>query len=394
MARIKDKNNDVLNGDTAVVNPNADGATGSTTPAAESQGDQPQAGEAGGNGTPPEEQAPALVQDGQVSLFDSEVKPFSGKIAHAKKKTIAADEILTFSAMREHVKRGEGLVRVPFEKIVVRDGFNLRQDFGDIEQLASSIAKVGLQTPLKVEVLADGKAYLVDGERRFRAIKFLHENAMGGGLDEIEAIVLNDKKTTEKDRVISMMTSNTGKELNPIEEAEGFRRLRDEHGMKELRDIAAAVGRSVPYVEQRLLLTTATPEEKDALLTKQITNTAFVELNRITRVPEERMEIMKEAIAAGGGRAKVEHIKREADNRKGRNNGAAKGAAKGGDLADQDTPAGNTRVKKATAEEITALVNEALDEHKALKGMKMSAQVQGTVDVMAKKFRAIKKLLA
>lgn len=223
-------------------------------------------------------------------------------------KLIPEDKVATNKEMREHVKRSDGMVRVPFANIRVRQGFNLRTDFGDLEGLASSIEVEGLKVPLTVDILTDGTAILTDGERRFRAMQILREKLpeLKERFDDIE-VLLNDKKANEADRIISMMVHNSGKPFEPLEEAEGFRRLRDEHGMN-LTQIALRIGKPVPYIEQRLILAGLDEEEKDEIRTKKISSTAKVEQVRKEKDPAKRKAAVKEAVSKGK-RVKVKDVK-------------------------------------------------------------------------------------
>lgn len=209
---------------------------------------------------------------------------------------------------REFVKVTETSVKVAVESIVIRKGFNIREDFGNITELAESIKNVGLLKPIAVDILKDGTAVLTDGERRYRAILLIREESeeLAKKFEYVLATT-NGGKMSEADRVIAMMTHNTGKPLEPIEEAEGFRRLRDEHKM-ELAAIARSVGRSVPYVEQRLLLADSDEEEKQAVREKKISATAQQHLVRTEKDPEKRKKIVKE-VNAKGKRVKVKDVK-------------------------------------------------------------------------------------
>ena len=189
---------------------------------------------------------------------------------------------------RSSSKNVDGLKKVPFSKIFVRKGFNLRLEFDDIEELADSISSEGLRVPLQVDLLKDGSAVLLDGERRFRAIKSLRERS-----DELAkkyeyvTVLLNDKDLTDLDRLVAMLTTQSSKHFTPIEEANGFQRLRDGYnGFTGLHvtEIAKRVGKSVTYVNDRLALADAIPEEKKLITTGKISPTAFSELSKYEKV--------------------------------------------------------------------------------------------------------------
>lgn len=223
-------------------------------------------------------------------------------------KLIDSEQVATNKEMREFVKRSDSLVRVLFENIRVRKGFNLRTDFGYLEGLAASIEAEGLKVPLTVDVMTDGTAILTDGERRFRAIQILREKGkeLKDAYEYID-VLLNDKKANEADRIVSMMVHNSGKPFEPLEEAEGYRRLRDDHGLT-LTQIAARIGKPVPYIEQRLILAGLDEEEQDEIKSKKISATAKVEQVRREKDPAKRKAAVKEATSKGK-KVKVKDIK-------------------------------------------------------------------------------------
>lgn len=328
----------------------------------------------------------ALITD---NASDHQLLDSLDKVKTIKKKAITEEDIATADELKEAgIKKNGRSATIPFKSIFVREGFNLRYDFGDLESLANSIAQQGLLKPLTVDLLHGNKAALVDGERRFRAIHILHKRSkeLAAQFENIEVLV-QDKQSTEKDRIIDMMAHNTGKEFDPMEEAEGFRRLRDEQGMTQLKDIADAVGRSIPYVEQRLILADASVEEKQAILEGVIKPTAFVRLSRETRDVAERKEIIQEALAVakvdkkGKKRVKEEDIKAVRDNRK---------ASGGKKLAEDNGKP--VVVNKTQRQEFLDLANEGLEQLNEVKGLRMQENIRFGIEEALKVLRKMKKL--
>ena len=93
-------------------------------------------------------------------------------------------------------------------------------DKASLEELAKSIEENGLLQPILVREYANGRYQIIAGERRFRASKI-------AGLDEIPAIILDrdDRKVAE----ISLIENIQREDLNPIEEAEGYKALMEEY---------------------------------------------------------------------------------------------------------------------------------------------------------------------
>ncbi|MDD4955712.1 MAG: ParB/RepB/Spo0J family partition protein [Candidatus Omnitrophica bacterium] len=89
----------------------------------------------------------------------------------------------------------------------------------ELEELSRSIKEKGLIQPIVVRKLAEDSYEVVAGGRRFQAAKSL-------GLNELPTII---RELDDKDTFIFAITENLQrKDLNPIEEAEAFKRLIEE----------------------------------------------------------------------------------------------------------------------------------------------------------------------
>lgn len=110
-----------------------------------------------------------------------------------------------------------------------------RKDFDPeaLAELAESIARYGLIQPLLVRPMGDGYQ-LVAGERRWRASKMC-------GMVEVPVIIkeLSDSETAE----IALVENLQREDLNPIEEAMGYRSLMDDYGLTQ-DEVSERVGRS------------------------------------------------------------------------------------------------------------------------------------------------------
>jgi len=109
-----------------------------------------------------------------------------------------------------------------------------RFDEEALADLAESIRIHGVIQPLTVRRLASGYYQIIAGERRWRAAK-------QAGLKEIPAVVIeaDDRKAAE----LAMIENLQREDLNPIEEANGYKTLMDEYHMTQ-DDVAARVGKS------------------------------------------------------------------------------------------------------------------------------------------------------
>lgn len=123
-----------------------------------------------------------------------------------------------------------------------------------IASLAESIKEHGIIQPLLVRPYK-GSYQIVAGERRWRA-------ARNAGVDEVPVIIkdLSDSETMQ----LALIENLQRKNLNPVEEAAGFRELAETYGMTQ-EDIARIVGKSRSSVSNSLRLLSL-PEEVQELV--------------------------------------------------------------------------------------------------------------------------------
>lgn len=119
-----------------------------------------------------------------------------------------------------------------------------RFDDAALNDLADSIRTHGLIQPLTVRRLSSGYYQIIAGERRWRASKL-------AGLAEIPAIVIeaDDRKVME----LGLIENLQREDLNPVEEAAGYRVLVKEYGLTQ-EEVAQRVGKSRPAVANAMRL--------------------------------------------------------------------------------------------------------------------------------------------
>ena len=123
-----------------------------------------------------------------------------------------------------------------------------------LEELAESIKKHGVIQPVLVR--KDGKNYeLVAGERRFRAAKLAK-------LKKIPVVVSNisDVQSLE----IAILENIQREDLNPLEVAKGYQRLKNEFGYTQ-ETVAKSVGKPRSSVANSLRLLTLSPKIQDEI---------------------------------------------------------------------------------------------------------------------------------
>jgi len=118
-----------------------------------------------------------------------------------------------------------------------------------LDELAASIAEVGLLQPVVVRKISDGSYELVMGERRWRA-------SQRAGLDVIPAIV---RDTNDDDMLRDALMENLHRQqLDPLEEAAAYQQLLDDFGATH-EQLAQKVGRSRPHISNTLRLLNLPP---------------------------------------------------------------------------------------------------------------------------------------
>jgi ParB family chromosome partitioning protein len=124
-----------------------------------------------------------------------------------------------------------------------------------ISELVESIREHGILEPLIIAQTPAGYQ-IIAGERRWRAARILK-------LPYVPAII---KKTTPQEMLEMAIVENVQrKDLNPIERAKAFLRLKEEFGLDN-HEIAKKVSKSVPYVINVLKLLSLPDAIKDGLL--------------------------------------------------------------------------------------------------------------------------------
>ena len=145
---------------------------------------------------------------------------------------------------------------LPLYKIEPNPG-QPRQDFDgeELQALADSIAVHGLIQPITVRLLPSGYYQIIAGERRWRAARL-------AGLQEVPAVVMeaDDRKATE----LALIENLQRQDLNPVEEAMGYRTLMEDFGLTQ-EEAAKQVGKSRPAVANSLRLLGLCPEVLELL---------------------------------------------------------------------------------------------------------------------------------
>ncbi len=138
---------------------------------------------------------------------------------------------------------------------------SLRTNLGNLDDLVASIRENGLLQPIVVR--PDGDTFqIIAGNRRLEACKRL-------GLRKITSTVvdLDDKEAYE----LSLVENVQRNDLDPIEEAEAFRKYVEEFGYGSITELARRIHKSQTYVTRRIQLLDVAPEIRNLVSSGQMT---------------------------------------------------------------------------------------------------------------------------
>lgn len=164
-----------------------------------------------------------------------------------------------------------------------------RTNLGDLSELTESIRQRGVLEPLLVRKVGPSRYQLVAGERRFHA-------AVAAGLSEVPCIEmsLSDQEALE----VALVENLQRRDLNPFEEAEGYRTLVEKYGYTH-EQVAQAVGKSRTSVTETLSLLNIPPAIRD--LCRHADITAKSKLLVIARAKSvDEMERLVQAVLEQG----------------------------------------------------------------------------------------------
>ena len=186
---------------------------------------------------------------------------FPEKTVHSKQEEKPVQKAVSADDEKEKETAGSGIKTVKISKVEPnREQPRKKFDEDALLELSESIKQYGILQPLLV---SDKKDYyeLIAGERRWRAAKM-------AGLKEVPIIIkeFSDQETVE----ISLIENIQREDLNPVEEAQAYKRLIDEFHLKQ-DEIADRVAKSRTAVTNSLRLLKLDPRVQDMVVDEMIT---------------------------------------------------------------------------------------------------------------------------
>jgi len=157
---------------------------------------------------------------------------------------------------------------IPVDAVEVSE-FNTRKNLLDgqqdssIEDLARSIERQGLLSPITVLAKPDGRFALVAGQRRLLACKYLRWST-------IPAIVRDDISGADA-TAISLVENVHRADMNPRDKAAAFRALLDKFG--DLQRVSRETGVGAPTIRKYIQLLALAPELQERLAAGEAKNT-------------------------------------------------------------------------------------------------------------------------
>ena len=175
----------------------------------------------------------------------------------------------------------------------------------ELSELEASLRATGLLQPITVRKVGTDSYELIMGERRLRAASQI-------GWSEIPAVVKDSRDIDERALLTLALVENLQRaDLNPVEEAQGYKRLTDEFGLTQ-QQVADAVGKDRSTIANFLrVLSLPTP-------VRQMLNDGLITLGHaralLALVDDHRMvDLANEIIANQLSVREIERRVREAN---------------------------------------------------------------------------------
>ncbi len=181
-----------------------------------------------------------------------------------------------------------GIIELKITDIVANEGQPRRSFEEDaLKELSESIKEHGVVQPIVVR-RDEGGYEIVAGERRWRAARL-------AGLKTIPAVIKEYNRVEAME--IALIENLQREDLNPIEEANAYRMLIEEHKVSQ-EEIARRIGKSRPKVANTLRLLNLNEEVRELLVSGELTAGHGRALLTITNENKQR-EMAKRIINEG-----------------------------------------------------------------------------------------------
>lgn len=170
--------------------------------------------------------------------------------------------------------------------IEIEKGFNTRIEYGDIDELKTSIIENGVRVPMRG--YKNGDVFvLTDGHRRFKAVN----KALDEGIDIARVPFISEKKKSLEERIFDILLFNDGKTLTPLELGETYKKLL-QYGYN-FSEIAKKIGKTIKHVSDMVKVACSTKELKELIKDGDVSATLVADIKSKVKNDEEAEEIIK-----------------------------------------------------------------------------------------------------
>ena len=167
-------------------------------------------------------------------------------------------------------------------QFTIRDKF--QRNNSDFEMLVNSIREHSLLQPILIRPLSNGFE-IVAGHRRFQACRTLRWRFIPAKIRE-----LSDKQAYE----IQLTENIQRKSMDPVEEAEAFRRYVVDFGWGGVSELARKIGKSEEYVSHHLQLLKLPGDIKVKIANNSLNVSQAIEIAEIP--PDKRSKIVSQVV--------------------------------------------------------------------------------------------------
>lgn len=167
-------------------------------------------------------------------------------------------------------------------QFTIRDKF--QKNNSDFEMLVNSIREHSLLQPILIRPLSNGFE-IVAGHRRFQACRTLRWRFIPAKIRE-----LSDKQAYE----IQLTENIQRKSMDPVEEAEAFRRYVVDFGWGGVSELARKIGKSEEYVSHHLQLLKLPGDIKVKIANNSLNVSQAIEIAEIS--PDKQSKIVSQVV--------------------------------------------------------------------------------------------------
>ena len=195
--------------------------------------------------------------------------------------------------------------------LIVDEKKNIREDYGNIEELMNSIVQNGVRNPVKAFTDKDGKIYLREGFRRMRAVSLALK--AGKKIERIP-VILDERKMSEEERTLEFLINNDGKPFTMLEQSEVIKQLLN-FGLK-VTEVVSRTGKARGYIENLILLANAPAKIREYIKSGRISAHAVIQIMQALKGDEAKLleeveAAIKVAKEAGKEKATPKHVKNQ-----------------------------------------------------------------------------------